>query len=189
MSYINKDILDNLRKGNDNSVLTYLYKEVFPKVKHYIKTNKGNEDEAKDIFQDAVLIFYKKVKTNTITEPLNVTAYICMISKNLWINRAKKMNRTTEIQDEDFRDAEEDLLSNIITEEKRTALSGLLSQVGEECQKLMKYVVYDNRSMREIAELMGYSSENVAKTYHYRCKQKFVQLVMKNKEMIDLLKQ
>jgi RNA polymerase sigma factor (sigma-70 family) len=189
MYVTDKDIISDLKKGNDNAVLTFLYKEVFPKVKYYIKANKGNEEEAKDIFQDAVLIFYKKVKQNTLEEPVNVTAYICLVSKNLWINRVKKINRTTEIQGEVYTEPEEDLLGNIIIEEKRNALTGLMAQVGEECQKLMKYFIYDNMSMREIATLMGYSSENVAKTYHYRCKQKLVQLVMKNKAMVNLLKQ
>jgi len=187
--YTDEKIITDLKRGNDDPVLAYLYKEVYPKVRSYIKGNKGNEDEAKDIFQDAVIIFYKKVKLNTLQEPLNVTAYICHISKNLWINRVKRINRTTEMPDRDFAEPEEDLLTNIISEEKRTAVNGLLSQVGEECQKLMKHFLYDNMSMREIAVLMGYSSENVAKTYHYRCKQKLVQLVMKNKAMANLLKQ
>ena len=189
MHYSDQDVLSALKKGNDDAVLSFLYKMVLPKVKHYIKTNRGNEDEAKDIFQDAVIIFYKKVKLDQISQDTNITAYICHVAKNLWINRAKKLNRTIELPDEDYHPAEEDnFLDQLISEEKKNAVRNLLSQIGEECQKLLKYSVYDNLSMKEICAKMGYSSENVAKTYNYRCKQKLVQLVMKNKGVENLLK-
>ena len=58
-------------------------------VKSYIKSNSGNDDEAKDIFQDAVIILYKKMKLNELPETTNVTSYVCFISRNLWINRAE----------------------------------------------------------------------------------------------------
>lgn len=188
MQYTDNELISALKNGNDDLVLSFLYKEVWPKVKHYIKSNKGNEDEAKDIFQDAVIIFYKKAKQDTLPENVNITAYVCLISKNLWINRIKKLNKSIELTNEDQVEPAEDFLSNIITEEKKNALQSLLSQIGDECQKLLKYSVYDSLSMKEICKLMGYSSENVAKTYNYRCKQKLIQLVMKNKSMISLLK-
>ncbi len=189
MHYSDKDVISALKKGNDDAVLSFLYKIVLPKVKHYIKANRGNEDEAKDIFQDAVIIFYKKVKLDQIAEDINITAYICHVAKNLWINRAKKLNKTTELPSEDFLQTEDDnFLNNLITEEKKNAVINLLLQIGEECQKLLKYSVYDSLSMKEICEKMGYSSENVAKTYNYRCKQKLVQLVMKNKGIENLLR-
>ncbi len=188
MQYTDREIIVALKKGDDDAVLSFLYKAVLPKVKHYIKSNKGNEDEAKDIFQDAVIVFYKKAKQETLPENVNITAYICLISKNLWINRIKKMNKSSELMDSHYIESDEDFLSSIITEEKKDALKNLLSQIGDECQKLLKYSVYDNLSMKEICVLMGYSSENVAKTYNYRCKQKLIQLVMKNKSMISLLK-
>lgn len=188
MKYTDEEIIKALKSGDDDAVLSFLYKEVLPKVKHYIKSNKGDDDEAKDIFQDAVIIFYKKVKHTSFNEMMNVTSYICFISKNLWINRVKKINKTVEMPDNMLLNSDEDLLSNIIIEEKKNALLGLVSQIGDECQKLLKYSIYDNLSMREICKKLGYSSENVAKTYNYRCKQKLVQLVMKNKELVNLLK-
>jgi RNA polymerase sigma factor (sigma-70 family) len=188
MKYSDKDVILALKKGNDDLVLAFLYKNVLPKVKHYIKGNKGNDDEAKDIFQDAVLNFYHKVKLNKIPEDVNVTSYICRIAKNLWINRVKRMNKSTEIPGEDSLYTEEDFLENIITEEKTAAITKLLSEIGQECQKLLKYSIYDNLSMREICKLMGYSSENLTKNYNYRCKQKLIQLIMKNKAIESLLR-
>ena len=88
---------------------------------------------------------------------------------------------------EDIFHNEEDLLNDLITEERSNAINDLLAQIGEECQKLLKYSIYDNLSMKEIAQLMGYSNEGVAKTYNYRCKQKLIRYVEENKEIETLL--
>jgi RNA polymerase sigma factor (sigma-70 family) len=188
MQYSDKEIISAIKKGEDDRVLPHLYKVVLPKVRYYINKNKGNEDEAKDIFQDAVIIFYKKVKNDQFHENQNITSFICLVSKNLWINRVKKMNRNIEFPENESFISEDDLLENLISEEKKNAITQLLSEIGEECKKLLKYSVYENKSMKEICRLMGYSNENVAKTYNYRCKQKLIQLVMKNKEIVNLLK-
>ena len=37
-----------------------LYQHAFPKVAVFIHKNGGNLDEAKDIFQDALVIYYEK---------------------------------------------------------------------------------------------------------------------------------
>lgn len=188
MRYSDKDILRAIKSGNDDKALSFLYQEVLPKVKYYIGKNKGNEDEAKDIFQDAVLIFYKKVKQHEFNETANITSFICLVAKNLWINRVKKINRNTELPEIALTDSGEDLLKGIIREEKRAAIKQLLSDIGEECKKLLKLSVYENKSMKEICEVLGYSNENVAKTYNYRCKQKLIQIVLKNKAIASLLK-
>jgi len=57
VSYSDKAILEAIRNGEDG-VLMHLYKQVLPKIKNYILKNNGSEDDAKDIFQDAVVIFY-----------------------------------------------------------------------------------------------------------------------------------
>lgn len=49
-------------KENERRVMSSLYIEVFPKVKSYIIQNNGDEDQAKDIFQEAFLVAWQKVK-------------------------------------------------------------------------------------------------------------------------------
>ncbi|MBX9853698.1 MAG: hypothetical protein K2X86_18290 [Cytophagaceae bacterium] len=41
MQYSDQEIIDALKKGNNDKVLSFLYKEVLPKVKYYIKKIKG----------------------------------------------------------------------------------------------------------------------------------------------------
>ena len=66
MEYSDNEILKAIKNQQDDKVLNNLYDSVLPKVKRYICSNSGNEEEAYDIFQDAVLIFYKQVALSLI---------------------------------------------------------------------------------------------------------------------------
>lgn len=182
------DILSAIQSGDNQYVLSSLYKTVLPMVKKLIMSNSGNEEEAKDIFQDAVLIFYNQVKEGRFDSRYEIGGFIYSVSRNLWINRAKRLNRTTRMNTEATVPVHENVLDDLITEEKSYAINALLDKIGEECKKLLKYSTYEKLSMKEICEKMGFSNENVAKTNNYRCKQKLISLVKDNKSIIELFK-
>ncbi len=185
-----KEILKAIRTGDNESVLSNLYKDVLPYIKKYIISNSGSYEDAKDIFQDTVVIFYNQVKLNRFDERKEIAAFMYSVARNLWINKAKrdkKLVNTTE-----FDDSEEegmDVLADMITAEKAKAIEDLMGRVGEECKKLLMYTIYDKISLKEIAVKMGYSSDQVAKTYSYRCRQKLFNLVKDNSYIISLFKQ
>ncbi len=56
-----EEIIQALR-NNDDRVLNVLYKLYFGSINHFIITNSGSEDDAKDIFQEAVIVFYQNIK-------------------------------------------------------------------------------------------------------------------------------
>ena len=152
--------------------------------------NSGTEEDAKDIFQDTVLIFYNQVKLNKFDESKEIGGFMYSVARNLWINKVKKDNKLVKIADtENLEIFEDDFLSDMITKEKAFAIEGLMNKIGEECKKLLMYSVYEKLSMKEIAEKMGYKNEGIAKTYNYRCKQKLVNMVKDNQNLISLFKE
>jgi len=185
-----KSILAAIRDGRNDSALQELYRHVLPRVKNFILRNSGDEEEAKDIFQDAVVALFRQIKSGKFDEKYEVGAFVFSVARNLWINRVKVKNRHTPMMDLEYDQTEEvpDVVDNMITDEKSKAIESLMNQIGKECKELLKYSVFDGISMKEICEKMGYSSENVAKTYNYRCKQKLVTLVKDNPQLIALLK-
>ena len=54
-----EEILRGLRRERQDA-LKQIYKIVYPSVLAYIKNNSGSEDEAQDIFQEAMIVFYQK---------------------------------------------------------------------------------------------------------------------------------
>jgi RNA polymerase sigma factor (sigma-70 family) len=185
-----KEIIKAINTGNNTLVLNYLYKEILPRIKKMILKNNGTNDDAKDIFQDTVLIFYNQVKLNRFNEDKDIGGFMYTVARNLWINKAKRANKFVQVNDtETWEGSETDALDDLISKEKAAAIEEVMNQIGEECKKLLKYSVYEKMSLKEIAVKMGYSSEGVAKTYNYRCKQKLVSLVKDNPYIISLFKE
>ena len=42
-------------RNEDEAALSYLYKDHFPMILHFVQNNNGSDDEAKDIYQEAVI--------------------------------------------------------------------------------------------------------------------------------------
>lgn len=179
-----QDIIKSIKSGKDQKVLNNLYTDMYPGVRNYVCANSGNEDEAFDIFQEAVIILFKQVRLDRFDPQYKIKSFLFTVAKNLWINRVKRMNRTVNLkEDYDFIETNKSVLHNLIDEERNNLIHYLLDQIGENCKQLLTLSVFESLSMKEICKKMGYSSENAAKTRNYKCKQKLIDLI-KNNELI-----
>jgi RNA polymerase sigma factor (sigma-70 family) len=182
-------IIQAILSGKDDSVLKELYSVVLPKVKRFILGNNGSNDDAKDIFQEAVLLFYKQVKLGKFNDTYEISGYIFTIGKNLWIDQARKnKNRHfSQVDDLSLVEYNNTPIDMIMNTERSNLLSKALDYLGEHCKTLLTYSVYDHISMKEIAEKMNYASENAAKTANYKCKQRLIQILKNNKVYSELI--
>lgn len=187
MEYSDKEVLSLINNGEDDRALSFLYKKLLPKIRHLVKNNSGDDEEAYDIFQDAILIFYKHVKNGKFNTQYEIGGFIYSISRNLWINRAKQKNRTTALTPGDSEVEDNNILDDLITKEREDHVMKMLSSIGEKCRELLLYSIFHKFSMKEICQKMGLSTENAAKTQNYKCKQKLVELVKDNSYLKDLL--
>jgi DNA-directed RNA polymerase specialized sigma24 family protein len=64
-SFSDEQILKGILR-HDNLILQYIYKQYYYKINYFIKKNSGNEDDANDIFQEAIIIIYRKLKENDL---------------------------------------------------------------------------------------------------------------------------
>lgn len=166
-----------------------MYKEIYPKVERYILSNSGTREDSKDIFQEAILAFYKYVIEDRCDRIYDVQGFIIGIGKNLWINRARKLSKEVDVTAlSELEERSPGPLIGLILSEKWRAYQALFENIGEKCRQLLSFSVNENLSMREIAEKMGLPNENAAKAQNYRCKQKLMELIGENKELTDLLK-
>ena len=47
--------------ANREKTLEYLYARTYPVVLHYVKERQGREEDAQDLLQDAIILFFEKV--------------------------------------------------------------------------------------------------------------------------------
>ncbi|NJK85891.1 MAG: sigma-70 family RNA polymerase sigma factor [Bacteroidales bacterium] len=160
-----RDIIESIKTGRDTKVLEQIYARVFPKIRKYIRKNSGSEDDAFDIFQDGMVVFYNHVVTGKFKEDCEISGFIYTVCKNLWINKCKhekrmlKMDGITETHEE-----EENVLSLMIKKEREAEVQQILAQLGERCRELLQLVFFVQMSTREICEKMGFANEDTLKT-------------------------
>ena len=188
MIHSDKEILAAIQRSDDR-VLEYLYKQVLPKVKKYVIKNNGSDDDARDVFQDAVVIFYKYVKEGRFNVEHDIAGFIFSVGRNLWINTAKRRGKVIALNDEASQiNDTENFSDELMTREREEYILKLFSALGNSCKQILLYSIYDKFSMKEIKEKMGFTSENVAKTKNYKCKQRLIELVKNNASIEDFLR-
>jgi len=183
-----KIIIQCIRTGKNNEALKYLYKDPLRKIRRFILTNSGTLDDADDVFQDAVVILFDYVKKGKFKEEYDLDGFLFRVAKNAWIDLARRKQRVIKESLIGFDVSDNsDVLRDMIKEEQLKTFHTLFNKLEENCKKILSYVVFENKSMKEISELMNLKDENVAKNQHYRCKKYFMKIVSDNKETLNSL--
>ncbi len=175
-------IIEHLRStvaADNEAAFEYLYGLLYIKVVGHIRKNNGSEEEARDIFQDALLAFYKLIRQERVPEDLKTEAYIFSICRNLWLKKLKKQKREVPLEEEahDVPVLAEQL-ENLITTEKHEFLEEAIKALGPDCQAVLVAYYYEQLRMEEIREQLHFSSVQVAKNKKYKCMKKLKELVM-----------
>jgi len=74
-----------------------LYKEAFPSVAHIVSKMNGSFQDAKDIFHDALVIFYEKTEDESFVLSTSAKAYVVGIAKHLWLKKFKRSKLTVSL--------------------------------------------------------------------------------------------
>ena len=175
-------IIQNILKGDEREVakLYNQYKSDFIRWAMY-KFSVEKED-ALDIFQDAVISFYKNIKQGRIQSfDYSAKTYLFAIGRNLLLNKAKYEQRF----DRDLEDFEKIIPLSAPDPIKADAsvtdfIDSILKQLGEPCYTLLKLFYYDSYSMESIAREIKSKSANVAKAQKSRCIKSLRKLVLEN---------
>ena len=148
-----------------SQLLTNLYLKGFPQTCRYVAKRGGTLEEAKDIFQEALVIFYE----NHIapgSAHANNTGYLLGIARNLWNKRYHELERNEMLDSGD--------LADLHTEPPPSAsrVLNFIRTAGEKCLNMLKAVYYHGQSMEELAENFGFSSIRSATVQKYKCLEK-----------------
>ena len=160
---------------DDEKALNVFYKLHFPMVLNFILKNNGTVNEAKDIYQETIIVFYNKIMSHEFRLESKLKTYIYSVSRRLWLNRLKEKSRfTSEISDfSDFIPIKE-LDENKFAEDelKFAAISEGLEKIGEPCKTILNDFYIGQKSITDLALKMGYSNADTAKNQKYKCLQR-----------------
>lgn len=172
--------------NNSERTLNYIYKANFPMILQLVINNNGNEDDAKDIYQEAIIILYNKVRAGGFELNSKLKTYIYSVCRRLWLKRLTQKSRYAgDIQDfQDYIPIEEDVTIHERRELEFSKMEAVLSTLGEPCKTIIQDFYMHNRSMQDISEKFGYTNTDNAKNQKYKCLQRLKKLFFNYKEEI-----
>ncbi|MCX6239529.1 MAG: sigma-70 family RNA polymerase sigma factor [Bacteroidia bacterium] len=160
--YTDQEIIQGLKSGESFAV-KYLAKELLPVISYFISKNNGDEENAKDVFQDALFIIIEKILKNNFEVQGALSTYIFAICKHLWLielDRQKaaknyEVRREAESAEIDFSEAGDCVFYENVFRKCFDAMDDI-------SQKILK-MYWLEISPSEIAETLGYSYGYVRK--------------------------
>ncbi len=156
---------------NDSKAVELIYKENFNMIQSFILNNNGSYDEARDVFQEAMIALYEKSQTDSFVLTCQIKTYLYSVCRRLWLKRLQQMGRFTGSVDgfEETVAVEEDLE----THEKRNAefaiMDRALNSLGEPCKSLLQGYYLKKMDMNALAAEFGYTNADNAKNQKYKC--------------------
>lgn len=150
-----------------------------------IIVNSGSHDEAKDIFQDAVMVLYDRLIQGNFELNSKLSTFLYAVCRRLWLKQLTGRGisaKTTDISDlEDILLVEDDIEKHEIMESNFAQMRAALNKLGEPCKTLLKDFYIADMSMLQIKDKFGYTSTDNAKTQKYKCLQRLKRLFFNTK--------
>jgi len=174
--YSDEEIITGIQSG-DPGAMEDLYKIYYPMMVRLVINNGGDIDDAKDIFQETVIILHSKIVEGAFTLHSKLKTYLYSVGRNLWFKRLTKKGVYASIEDfEDKFSVEEDLEAHKERDRQFMLMESALNNLGEPCQTIIKDFYIHNMSMQDICEKFGYTNTDNAKNQKYKCLQRLKKL-------------
>lgn len=179
------DYLPAILSG-DRAVIQRMYTHLFPLIRHLVKDHGGSEDDAKDVFQDAVIIVYEKAQQKDFLLTSKFSTFFYGVCHNLWRSRQQRKSASEVTIPEHAKYIPDDTFEiDLLQVDRGKLFYKALSQLGDDCRQLLE-LFFQKQPMDEIARTMGYSNESHARVRKSRCKDRLVELIRSDAEFPEL---
>ena len=176
---MNKDILvdqifRDIRSGKEgrDQVIIRLYKDLKLRkgIQSAIIKMGGTQDDVNEVLTTTLMQFVKTViQKKDLHIKYQLNTYIISIARYIWLAKRKKDAKYSYneeyLEEEEWADSPETL---ILKKDKISLLHELMQKLGKNCKEVLMYWA-NGYKMKEIASLLDYKSENMAKKKKYQC--------------------
>jgi RNA polymerase sigma factor (sigma-70 family) len=170
--------LEAIRSGDKKS-LTQLYQYIMPSIVKLVVRYGGTEEHAKDLFQDAILILYKKLQYSDITLTSSFSTFFIAVCRNLWANHMKKKSNNHVTFSDEVKLMHDDQPDWYELEEQSLQIRMLykaFSKLGDDCRQLLE-LFFLKIPMEEIMVRLKYNSYEYVRRRKFMCKNKLIELI------------
>ena len=178
MRFIDNKIIVEGILNQDKQVLKSIYLTYFPSIKRLVLDNNGSEQDAKDVFQEGIIIIYRKIKEGNLNLTSSFKSYIYGVCRYIWLKQLAQRKENTEklegyLEYEDVLDVSVDEYEK---NEQYKLYQKHFKRLEKDCQKLLELFL-KKVPLKEIAEELGIESQQYIKRKKYKCKEQLVRYI------------
>jgi len=165
-----KALLEGLA-ASDKKAIEAIYRDNFNMIQSLVINNNGSADDAKDVFQEAMIVLYEKARSGNFELNCQIKTYMYSVCRRLWLKRLQQLNRFSppvesieltvpveeEIEEHEKRNSEFEMMDKAI------------GSLGEPCKSLLEAYYLQKQNMQVIAVNFGYTNADNAKNQKYKC--------------------
>jgi RNA polymerase sigma factor (sigma-70 family) len=182
-----EQIIQSIRLGRRSEALASVYRH-YPKVRQMVVTANGSEDDAKDIFQEGIIVFYQKAQQPDFELTASIGTFVYSVCRNLWLKRYRNINSReagwAELPEPAHHEAEKWLDES---PDAASVADQMLAALGDPCLSILKAFYYQRLSMRDLAARLGLGSENNAKLRKFKCLERAKKMVRDRFPFLSLI--
>lgn len=164
---------------HDSAILIYIYDTYYPIIEGYITHNQGSREQARDIFQDAMEIVFKRIRSDELLLSCKFGTYLYAICKNIWTQERKKyLHRAEKLRRQPLEVHDPGPEIDPLLQHHMTYLFNKhFGQLSKDCQKILS-MYFNNFSVEEIRAEMNYKDLHHTADRKYRCKKSLIKRIV-----------
>jgi len=172
MHFLEEALIAELRKKNE-AALKQLYQDNYVMILKLVVNNNGTEEEAKDVYQEAIIHFYERLSQQDFELTCKIKTYLYAVCRKLWLQRLAHRNKFLRIEEgERVADVDEAMHEIEAKEKNFSKMNRSLDELGEPCRSILEDYYLKGLSMDEITEKFGYTNTDNTKNQKYKCLQR-----------------
>jgi RNA polymerase sigma factor (sigma-70 family) len=177
MGTINDSVYLNGILKHDRKIIRQIYNECYPMVRKLVLKGGGDSDLAKDIFQDTIMLIYRKVQTGDIRLFCKFSTYFYGVSKKIWLQEMRGKSRFSSNGFPALDLAEEAQLQSFDDDKYRNTVLKHFENLSSDCKKILR-LHFNKASIDEIHAIMGYGTRHHTIDRKYRCKRSLIRRIL-----------
>ena len=156
---------------SDKQAIETIYRENYSMIQLFVINNNGSADDARDVFQEAMVVLYEKSRDTTFSLNCQIKTYVYSVCRRLWLKRLQQLNKySTQVESlEETVFVEDEMEEHEKRDNDFTLMEQAMGKIGEPCKSLLDAYYLQKKSMQDIAANFGYTNADNAKTQKYKC--------------------
>jgi len=163
-------VVDGLKNSN-NAAYDLLYSFYYPTIENFVKRNNGTSADAKDIFQETIIVLLDKVPKEDFILTSSIKTYIFAVASNLWLKRLREAKKMTQLDNdidlEDMTLSEWEEKEEVLSE--RNVIQRVFHKISRHCLIFLTKTFLTGATREKLVAEMGYKNPHTFDNQKYKC--------------------